>query len=159
MATKVSCGLYSLSLLTITKVFIIKATPHAVKWPHLQKSGLHSLCSQRYKGAFLFSLTLHRISMADEAMDTCRAGSFFPKASLTQDGWSTKEEATSTCYCGAVQLCFVSSQNFLTVTYISSFPSHYPSQASFSPLSAIAATAAKSQHLCLPRHLSSSIRI
>ncbi|EEU37743.1 uncharacterized protein NECHADRAFT_97966 [Fusarium vanettenii 77-13-4] len=31
---------------------------------------------------------------------------FFPRAGLAQDGWSTEEEATATCYCGAVQLSF-----------------------------------------------------
>ncbi|RSM09573.1 hypothetical protein CDV31_007679 [Fusarium ambrosium] len=33
-------------------------------------------------------------------------GQFFPRAGLAQDGWSTEEEATATCYCGAVQLSF-----------------------------------------------------
>ncbi|EGU87336.1 hypothetical protein FOXB_02095 [Fusarium oxysporum f. sp. conglutinans Fo5176] len=33
-----------------------------------------------------------------------KAEKFFPRAGLAQDGWSTKEEATATCYCGAVQL-------------------------------------------------------
>ncbi|KAI8676311.1 CENP-V/GFA domain-containing protein [Fusarium sp. Ph1] len=33
-------------------------------------------------------------------------GPFFPRAGLAQDGWSTEEEATATCYCGAVQLSF-----------------------------------------------------
>lgn len=32
----------------------------------------------------------------------------FPLAGSARDGWSTKEEATATCYCGAVQLAFVS---------------------------------------------------
>jgi hypothetical protein len=31
----------------------------------------------------------------------------FPVAGLARDGWSTEEEATATCYCGAVQLVFV----------------------------------------------------
>ncbi|KAG9250979.1 Mss4-like protein [Emericellopsis atlantica] len=31
---------------------------------------------------------------------------FFPLAGLARDGWSTAEEATATCYCGAVQLVF-----------------------------------------------------
>lgn len=34
---------------------------------------------------------------------------FFPRAGVAQDGWSIKEEATAICYCGAVQLVFVSS--------------------------------------------------
>ena len=32
----------------------------------------------------------------------------FPLAGSASDGWSTEEEATATCYCGAVQLAFVS---------------------------------------------------
>ncbi|KAH6985466.1 Mss4-like protein [Ilyonectria destructans] len=42
--------------------------------------------------------------MAHEAADG--EGSSFPLAGLAQDGWSTKDEATATCYCGAVQLAF-----------------------------------------------------
>ncbi|KAH6977243.1 Mss4-like protein [Ilyonectria sp. MPI-CAGE-AT-0026] len=38
--------------------------------------------------------------------ETNRPDSSFPLASLAQDGWSTKDEATATCYCGAVQLAF-----------------------------------------------------
>ncbi|KAM5360857.1 hypothetical protein ACJZ2D_013486 [Fusarium nematophilum] len=45
--------------------------------------------------------------MADQVNN--RTDSFFPRAGLAQDGWSTKEEATATCYCGSVQLSFVSS--------------------------------------------------
>lgn len=37
----------------------------------------------------------------------------FPRANLTEDGWSTEDEATATCFCGAVQLVFV---RFLTRT-------------------------------------------
>ena len=31
----------------------------------------------------------------------------FPIAGLARDGWSTSDEATATCFCGAVQLVFV----------------------------------------------------
>lgn len=34
--------------------------------------------------------------------------SYFPLASGADDGWSTEDEATATCFCGAVQLVFVS---------------------------------------------------
>jgi hypothetical protein len=34
--------------------------------------------------------------------------SYFPLAGLATDGWSTDDEATATCYCGTVQLAFVS---------------------------------------------------
>jgi hypothetical protein len=33
---------------------------------------------------------------------------FFPLAGQAKDGWSTENEATATCFCGAVQLSFVS---------------------------------------------------
>lgn len=58
--------------------------------------------------------------MADKVIDGTR--SFFPQAGLAQDGWSTKEEATATCYCGTVQLSFVSSPRFLKDARISSLP-------------------------------------
>ncbi|KAJ6613940.1 Mss4-like protein [Mycena sp. CBHHK59/15] len=32
--------------------------------------------------------------------------SYFPLAGSANDGWSTEDEATATCYCGAVQLGF-----------------------------------------------------
>jgi len=32
-----------------------------------------------------------------------------PRSGVAKDGWSTEDEATATCYCGAVQLAFVSS--------------------------------------------------
>lgn len=34
--------------------------------------------------------------------------SYFPLAGGAQDGWSNETEATATCFCGAVQLAFVS---------------------------------------------------
>lgn len=33
---------------------------------------------------------------------------FIPLAGSADDGWSTEDQATATCYCGAVQLAFVS---------------------------------------------------
>ncbi|KAF5684607.1 glutathione-dependent formaldehyde-activating GFA [Fusarium circinatum] len=36
-----------------------------------------------------------------------KAEKSFPRAGVTQDGWSTEDEATATCYCGAVQLVLV----------------------------------------------------
>lgn len=32
----------------------------------------------------------------------------FPVVHLSDDGWSNEEEATATCFCGAVQLILVS---------------------------------------------------
>lgn len=37
-----------------------------------------------------------------------RSKSYIPRSSVVRDGWSTEEEATVTCYCGAVQLAVVS---------------------------------------------------
>ncbi|RDW62817.1 hypothetical protein BP5796_11119 [Coleophoma crateriformis] len=35
-----------------------------------------------------------------------KSKSYFPLAGLANDGWSTEDEATATCFCGAVQLSF-----------------------------------------------------
>lgn len=32
----------------------------------------------------------------------------FPIVGLSNDGWSTEDEATATCFCGSVQLVLVS---------------------------------------------------
>ena len=42
------------------------------------------------------------------ATTTNESKSYFPLAGLASDGWSTEDEATATCLCGAVQLAFVS---------------------------------------------------
>ncbi|OHE91706.1 hypothetical protein CORC01_12997 [Colletotrichum orchidophilum] len=44
--------------------------------------------------------------MSSIARDDKTSPSFFPLASVAQDGWSTENEATATCFCGAVQLSF-----------------------------------------------------
>lgn len=33
---------------------------------------------------------------------------YIPLAGIADDGWSKEGQATATCYCGAVQLAFVS---------------------------------------------------
>lgn len=33
---------------------------------------------------------------------------YLPLAGSAEDGWSKEDEATATCFCGAVQLAFVS---------------------------------------------------
>ena len=49
----------------------------------------------------------------NKTMATDKSKPYFPLAGLANDGWSTEDEATATCYCGAVQLAFVSlSLNF-----------------------------------------------
>lgn len=42
--------------------------------------------------------------------------SYFPLAGLANDGWSTDDEATATCYCGTVQLKFVSRVSSLSMS-------------------------------------------
>jgi hypothetical protein len=46
-----------------------------------------------------------RITMA---ASTGKTKSYFPLAGSASDGWSNEDEATATCFCGAVQLAFVS---------------------------------------------------
>lgn len=45
--------------------------------------------------------------MSSIAKDDKTSPSFIPLAGVAQDGWSTENEATATCLCGAVQLSFV----------------------------------------------------
>ena len=44
--------------------------------------------------------------MASHTID--KSKQYFPLAGGADDGWSTENEATATCFCGAVQLSFVS---------------------------------------------------
>ena len=39
---------------------------------------------------------------------TDKSKAYIPLSGLVKDGWSKKDEATATCFCGAVQLAFVS---------------------------------------------------
>lgn len=39
---------------------------------------------------------------------TNKSKSSIPLAGLAKDGWSSEDQATATCYCGTVQLIFVS---------------------------------------------------
>jgi hypothetical protein len=46
---------------------------------------------------------------------------YFPLAGGANDGWSKEDEATATCFCGAVQLAFVSlPQDFAPQFFLSS---------------------------------------
>lgn len=57
-------------------------------------------------------ITLHRYSssttMATPAATVDKSKPYFPLAGSANDGWSKEGEATATCFCGAVQLAFVS---------------------------------------------------
>ncbi|KAJ7064899.1 Mss4-like protein [Mycena amicta] len=44
--------------------------------------------------------------------------SFFPLASGASDGWSNENEATATCFCGAVQLAFPTQGPGLVNTFV-----------------------------------------
>jgi hypothetical protein len=39
--------------------------------------------------------------------DADKSQPYVPLAGLASDGWSKEDQATATCYCGAVQLAFV----------------------------------------------------
>ncbi|KAH8597377.1 Mss4-like protein [Bisporella sp. PMI_857] len=43
---------------------------------------------------------------------------YIPLAGLADDGWSTEDEATATCFCGAVQLSFPTSKPGLVNSFI-----------------------------------------
>lgn len=40
--------------------------------------------------------------------DSDKSKPYIPLAGVATDGWSKEDEATATCFCGAVQLAFVS---------------------------------------------------
>jgi len=42
-------------------------------------------------------------------MTSTQSDKSFPLAGIADDGWSTEDEATATCFCGTVQLKFVRS--------------------------------------------------
>jgi hypothetical protein len=48
---------------------------------------------------------------------------YFPVAGLANDGWSTDDEATASCFCGAVQLSFVSFRTEFVAAFL---PSNIP---------------------------------
>jgi len=46
--------------------------------------------------------------MASTTIPADKSKPYFPLSGMASDGWSTEDEATATCLCGAVQLSFVS---------------------------------------------------
>lgn len=56
---------------------------------------------------------------------------YFPLAGGAEDGWSKEDEATATCYCGAVQLAFVSLAPEFALS-LPAFPSHNSIHLSYS---------------------------
>ncbi|KAF7345650.1 Glutathione-dependent formaldehyde-activating GFA protein [Mycena venus] len=47
-----------------------------------------------------------------------KSKSYFPLAGSANDGWSNEEEATATCFCGAVQLKFPTQGPGLVETFV-----------------------------------------
>jgi hypothetical protein len=77
---------------------------------------------------------------------------YIPLAGGADDGWSKEDYATATCYCGAVQLEFVSLTlaHLIIRSYVSNHIDHsrLKDLALSTRLSATAQTAAKSPHRC-----------
>lgn len=44
--------------------------------------------------------------------------SYFPRAGVASDGWSTEDKATATCFCGGVQLAFPTQAPGLVETFV-----------------------------------------
>ncbi|CAD6443394.1 ad9c4aaf-810f-4e42-8229-0627d38029b9 [Sclerotinia trifoliorum] len=55
--------------------------------------------------------------MANETA-TDKSKTYFPLAGGASDGWSNEEEATATCFCGAVQLSFPTQGSGLISTFV-----------------------------------------
>lgn len=43
--------------------------------------------------------------------------SYIPLAGCADDGWAKEDQATATCYCGGVQLAFVSVPKYTNTMY------------------------------------------
>lgn len=86
-------------------------------------------------------------------MPTENTKPYIPLAGGADDGWSKEDEATATCYCGAVQLVFVSSLSHALLNLKGITNSVDLSQlkvlAWLTPSSATVQTVVKSQHRCL----------
>lgn len=57
--------------------------------------------------------------------DSDKSKPYIPRAGVATDGWSKENEASATCFCGAVQLAFVSGLHTLTFrreSMVSSLP-------------------------------------
>ncbi|CAM1505914.1 Fc.00g115510.m01.CDS01 [Cosmosporella sp. VM-42] len=52
------------------------------------------------------------------AASSDKSQSYIPLASQAHDGWSTEDEATATCFCGAVQLAFPTSGPALVSSFV-----------------------------------------
>lgn len=72
--------------------------------------------SSRHQKHFCYGKELHvgpilltSLSHLPTPMPAGNTKLYIPLAGGADDGWSTENEATATCYCGAVQLVFVSS--------------------------------------------------
>ncbi|KAH8897234.1 hypothetical protein GQ53DRAFT_743026 [Thozetella sp. PMI_491] len=47
-----------------------------------------------------------------------KSNPYFPRAGIADDGWSTEDSATATCFCGAVQLAFPTQGPGLLSTFV-----------------------------------------
>ncbi|KAH6621985.1 Mss4-like protein [Boeremia exigua] len=54
--------------------------------------------------------------------DSDKSKPYIPRAGVATDGWSNDEEATATCYCGAVQLSFPTSGPGFIQSFLCSCP-------------------------------------
>jgi len=85
---------------------------------------------------------------------------YFPVAGLANDGWSTDDEATASCFCGAVQLSFVSFRTEFVAAFLPSYipPSQLMALVSSAHLSATVPTVTNSPHQSTQATLRSSTR-
>ena len=134
----------------------------------------HGLCYNNLIPAYQLTLSdtsaststpkLHKshITMAASAD---KSTPYIPLAGGADDGWSKEDCATATCYCGAVQLEFVSLTLAMHLSapmcHVSNYMNHSQpkARALSTRLSATAQTAAKSPHPCSRPTLPSTTNI
>ena len=58
------------------------------------------------------SNTSDDLALTVSVRESDKAKPYIPRSSVINDGWSKDDEATATCYCGTVQLAFVSTESY-----------------------------------------------
>ena len=76
--------------------------------PHIKNGASKSINHHTSSKAFTSLDQLNSKNIILMAATADKSKPYIPLAGVAEDGWSKEDEATATCFCGAVQLAFVS---------------------------------------------------
>ena len=68
---------------------------------------------EEYKSQILNAKQSGNAASSLSVRDSDKSKPYIPPAGVATDGWSQDDEATATCFCGTVQLAFVSIPSFI----------------------------------------------